>query len=128
MIFKEDKHTGLKENPKSGTIINDIVAFLNTCNGKIYIGLKNNGTIIGIQNLDDAMIRIADMLSNEILPSAENLVSLIPLMNVIKVSSQSAKKETIYFSVKNMEETRLVVSKGWKQVQEGCLKRKSNSL
>ena len=27
MIFKEDQHTELKENSKSGTIVNDIVAF-----------------------------------------------------------------------------------------------------
>ena len=40
MIFKEDQHTELKENPKSGTIVNEIVAFLNTCDGKIYIGVN----------------------------------------------------------------------------------------
>lgn len=28
MIFKEDQHNELKENPKSGTIINDVVSFL----------------------------------------------------------------------------------------------------
>ena len=28
MTFKEDQHIELKENPKSGTIVNEIVAFL----------------------------------------------------------------------------------------------------
>ncbi len=68
MIFKEDQHTELKENPKSGTIVSEIVAFLNTCDGKIYIGVKGDGTVIGVSNVDEDMLRIADMLSNEILP------------------------------------------------------------
>ena len=76
MIFKEDQHTELKENPKSGTIVNEIVAFLNTCDGKIYIGVKDDGTVVGVSNVDEAMLRIADMLSNEILPSPEVLVSI----------------------------------------------------
>lgn len=46
MTFKEDQHVELKENPKSGTIINEIVAFLNTCDGTIYIGVKDNGVIV----------------------------------------------------------------------------------
>lgn len=76
MIFKEDQHTELKENPKSGTIVNEIVAFLNTCDGKVYVGVRDDGAIMGVPNLDQAMLRIADMLSNEILPSPESLVSI----------------------------------------------------
>ena len=53
----------------SGTVVNEIVAFLNTCDGKIYVGVKDDGTVVGVSNVDEAMLRIADMLSNEILPS-----------------------------------------------------------
>ncbi len=73
MIFKEDQHTELKENPKSGTIINDIVAFLNTCDGTIYIGIKDDGSVVGATNVDETMLRLSDMLTNEILPSPERL-------------------------------------------------------
>lgn len=51
MIFKEDQHTELKENPKSGTIVNEIVAFLNTCDGKIYVGVRDDGAIMVFQIL-----------------------------------------------------------------------------
>ena len=48
MIFKEDQNTELKENEKSKTLLNEIIAFLNTCDGTIYIGVKDNGEVVGI--------------------------------------------------------------------------------
>ena len=66
MIFKEDQHTELKENPKSGTIVNDIVAFLNTCDGIVYVGVKDDGIIVGIDNLDKASLMISNIVSDQI--------------------------------------------------------------
>ena len=69
MIFKEDQHTELKENPKSGTIVNDIVAFLNTCDGIVYVGVKDDGIIVGIDNLDKASLMISNIVSYQIEPN-----------------------------------------------------------
>ena len=66
MIFKEDQHTELKENPKSGTIVNEIVAFLNTCDGKIYIGVKDDGTVVGIEDIDKASIFVSNVIADQI--------------------------------------------------------------
>ncbi len=76
MIFKEDQHTELKENSKSGTIVNDIVAFLNTCDGTVYVGVKDDGTIIGIDNLDKASLMISNIVSDQIEPNPRGLVSI----------------------------------------------------
>lgn len=112
MIFKEDQHTELKENPKSGTIVNEIVAFLNTCDGKIYVGVRDDGAIMGVPNLDQAMLRIADMLSNEILPSPESLVSIDSFDDDGKsILSIQVKKGNDLFMSRNTEEVHLAVSK-----------------
>lgn len=76
MIFQEDEHTELKESVKSNTLINAIVAFLNTCDGVIYIGVKDDGTPIGVSNLDETMLRISDIIANEISPHPENLITV----------------------------------------------------
>lgn len=70
------KHIELKENYKSGTIVNEIVAFLNTCDGVIYLGVKNDGTVIGIDKMDEAMLKVSYIVTNQILPSPDNLVSV----------------------------------------------------
>lgn len=117
MIFKEDQHTELKENPKSGTIVNEIVAFLNTCDGKIYIGVKDDGMVVGVSNVDEAMLRIADMLSNEILPSPEALVSIDSIEEDGKsIVSISVRKGNDLFYVKK-----------YGRSSSGCLKRVGTS-
>ena len=65
MIFKEDQHTELKENQKSGTIVNKIVAFLNTCDGKIYIGVKDDGTVVGIGDIDKASLFVSSVTADQ---------------------------------------------------------------
>ena len=65
MIFKEDQHTELKENPKGETIVNVIVAFLNTCDGKIYIGVKDDGTVVGIGDIDKASLFVSNVIADQ---------------------------------------------------------------
>lgn len=57
----EDKHTEykLKFNP---SIIRDICAFLNTDGGQIYIGLNDNGEIIGVGNAEFIIYRLERLL------------------------------------------------------------------
>lgn len=52
MIFQETEKVELKR------ILNDslpkeIVAFLNSLDGVIYIGVEDNGTVVGVNNLDE---------------------------------------------------------------------------
>ncbi len=117
MVFKEDQHTELKENPKSGTIINEIVAFLNTCEGTIYIGVKNDGTVVGVQNADEALLRFSDMLTNEILPAPERFASL---------DSFEVDGKTI-ISIKVKRGDSLYYVKKYGRSSNGCFKRVGTS-
>lgn len=56
------------------TIETDIVAFLNSHQGSIYIGVDDNGTIVGVDNVDVVMRNIADIITTKILPNPQEYV------------------------------------------------------
>ncbi|MBR6801711.1 MAG: ATP-binding protein, partial [Eubacteriaceae bacterium] len=67
MQFKENDRTEFKE------IINvdfkkEIVAFANTNGGNIYVGVSDDGAIVGIENADKEMQRITSMIHDGIHP------------------------------------------------------------
>ena len=75
MIFAETEKTELKQ--KINDILpKEIVAFLNTDGGSIYIGVNDDGTVCGVQNLDESLKRVADILENQILPDPRSFVEL----------------------------------------------------
>lgn len=75
MIFAETEKTELKQ--KFNDILpKEIVAFLNTDGGSIYIGVNDDGTVCGVQNLDESLKRVADILENQILPDPRSFVEL----------------------------------------------------
>lgn len=57
----ENKHTEYKLR-FSHSIIRDICAFLNTDGGQIYIGLNDNGEIIGVENAEFIIKRLEKLL------------------------------------------------------------------
>ena len=45
-----------------------VVAFANTAGGELYIGVRNNGSVIGVEDPDDIMTRLSNTLHDTILP------------------------------------------------------------
>ena len=58
------------ELPLSDQIAKTVVAFANTAGGKIFIGVKDDGTVCGVDNkiLLDRIEAIANMLHDKISP------------------------------------------------------------
>ncbi len=67
----------------------EVIAFLNATGGTIYIGIDDNGTVVGVSNADDCMLRLKDRIKNNVQPSAMGLfdisVEQIDGHNVIKL-------------------------------------------
>lgn len=56
----------------------EVIAFLNYREGGfIYIGIDNEGNVVGIDNIDDCMLKIKDRLKNNISPSALGLFDIV---------------------------------------------------
>ncbi len=60
------------------TFAREVVAFLNTNGGTIYIGVEDNGYIYGIlsNKLDEVMKRISDIITTCILPNPQDLIKM----------------------------------------------------
>lgn len=60
------------------TFEKEVVAFLNTHDGVIYIGVEDDGKVCGIDisNLDNTMKKIADIISTSILPNPQELIKV----------------------------------------------------
>lgn len=55
--YIESETLELKEK-YTDTIIKEIVSFLNGIGGKILIGIKDNGTVVGVDNIDEIFRKI----------------------------------------------------------------------
>lgn len=75
MLFQETEKTELKK-VLNDTLQKEIVAFLNSFDGTIYIGVEDDGTIVGVPNLDDTQKRIADIITTQILPNPQSFIEL----------------------------------------------------
>ena len=45
-----------------------VIAFANTNGGKLYIGINDDGTIYGVDNVDDTMLRLTNMIRDIVRP------------------------------------------------------------
>lgn len=65
----------------------EVVAFLNSrTGGEIYIGIEDNGNIIGVKNSDSLQLKIKDRLKNNILPS---------IMGLFDVHTQNCENQEV---------------------------------
>ena len=55
----------------------EVVAFLNYKEGGyIYIGIDKNGSVVGVNDVDDCMLRLKDRIKHNISPSAMGLFDI----------------------------------------------------
>lgn len=70
-----DKEYKEENDPR---VTKDVVAFLNTNGGTIYIGGKDDGTVTGVDDMDDTILRVINDLKESILPD------ILPFVEVNK--------------------------------------------
>lgn len=73
MLYVETDKVEFKEKVND-TLAKEIESFLNTDGGAIYIGICDDGKIIGVDNADDALRKISDVISDQIEPNAIDCV------------------------------------------------------
>lgn len=109
MNFQETEIIELKRN-LNDSLPKEIVAFLNTNGGTIYIGVSDNGEILGVENLDDIQVKVADIITGQILPNPQEYVEIgskfIKRKNIVEI--KVLKGNSLYY-IKNLEEVLLGV-------------------
>lgn len=72
--YIESETLELKEK-YTDTITKEIVSFLNSNGGTILIGIKDNGTVIGIEKTDDILKKISDIITGQIEPNPQDEIN-----------------------------------------------------
>ena len=52
-----------------------VIAFANTKGGILYVGIENDGTIVGVEDSDKEMLKISNMIRDGIKPDVTIFVS-----------------------------------------------------
>lgn len=100
-IEESDKIEFKEEMTK--TMNKEIVSFLNSHGGKIYIGIKNDGTVVGVpeEKRDSYDLQLAGIVSDGIKPSARDFVSFYyDKRNVLVIEIKEGNKKPYYLSDK----------------------------
>ncbi|MBO8414581.1 MAG: ATP-binding protein, partial [Firmicutes bacterium] len=56
-------------------IVKELVAFLNTDGGQIFVGINDHGEVVGASEIDKTLRNISDVISSQIEPSPLELIS-----------------------------------------------------
>ena len=67
MVFRESETVELKEVVVDD-IKKEIIAFANCDGGKLYIGVRDDGTVVGLDNPDGTALQISNMVRDAIKP------------------------------------------------------------
>lgn len=72
--YIESETLELKER-YTDTISKEIVSFLNGTGGTILIGVKDNGTIVGVDRIDEVLRKISDIITGQIEPNPQDEIN-----------------------------------------------------
>ena len=106
--MKEDINVEFKELDRNkGTLPDsvpkEIVAFSNTEGGTLFIGIRDDGTVVGVDNPDDVMTRVSNVAHDTILPDIMPFIQIRSVelegKQVIKITV-SVGTERPYYLVK----------------------------
>ncbi len=79
MKFQESETTELKRSLNKD-FAKEVVAFLNTRDGFIYIGVSDDGTVVGVESVEDTMRKVRDIIRDQILPFTDGLCEIGSLL------------------------------------------------
>ena len=99
----------------------EIIAFANTNGGKIYIGVDDNGKVIGVKDIDNDLQAITGMINEGIKPSlieyAQIKVEELDGKNLIIIDIQSAPNKPYYLAEKGLKPSGVYLRHGASCIQ-----------
>lgn len=115
MSMYESETVELKEVYTS-ELKKEVVAFANSSGGTIYIGVQDNGEIIGLENPDFVMQQISSSVRDSIRPDISIFTCMELLIkedkNIIKITVQQGTKKPYYLSDRGLKPSGVYVRSG----------------
>ena len=69
--YYETQTMELKEK-YTDSIVKEIVSFLNSDGGTLIVGIKDDGTVVGVDKLDETLRKISDVITTQIEPNTQD--------------------------------------------------------
>lgn len=93
-----------------------VIAFANTNGGTIYVGIEDDGEIIGVQDADGEMLKLSNMIQDAVKPDVTLFTTcereIIQGKNIIKVTVQKGTESPYYLSGKGLRPEGVFVRQG----------------
>lgn len=119
MLFRESETVELKEVVVDD-IKKEIIAFANCDGGKLYIGVRDDGTVIGLDNADSVSLQISNMVRDAIKPDITMFLHYETIVengkNVVVVDIQRGTDRPYYLAKKGMRPEGVYVRQGYSSI------------
>lgn len=97
-------------------ICKEVTAFANTKGGTIYVGVQNDGEVIGVENADKVILRINNMIRDSIKPDVTMFVGYetkqIDEKQIVAVTVQKGTDRPYYLGSKGLKPSGVYVRNG----------------
>ena len=115
MAFVESEVVELKAEIV-GDICKEVIAFANTKGGTLYIGVSNDGSVVGVKNADRVILQMNNMIRDSIKPDVTMFVGYeaqhVSDKDIIAVTIQKGTDRPYYLSSKGLKPSGVYVRKG----------------
>ena len=115
MLFQETESIELKQD-YAESIRKDIIAFANTNGGTIFVGIRDNGEVIGVSSPDQMIQRISNMVRDSIKPDVTMFVHYdseeTDARIIVKISVNRGTGRPYYWEVKGIQPSGVYVRQG----------------
>lgn len=119
MLFRESENVELKEIVVED-VKKEIIAFANCDGGKLYIGIRDDGVILGVQDADGTVQQISNMVRDVIKPDLTMFLHYETLemegKQVIVVDIQRGTQRPYYIAKKGLRPKGVYVRQGYSSV------------
>ena len=115
MTFIESETIELKSSVVAD-LCKEVIAFANTRGGTLYIGVEDNGTVIGVDSADRVTLQINNMVRDSIKPDITMFVhyetQVIDDKQIIAVTVQEGTDRPYYLGSKGLKPSGVYVRNG----------------
>lgn len=115
MTFSESETVELKSTVVAD-MCKEVIAFANTKGGTIYIGVENDGTVIGVDSADRVILQINHMVRDSIKPDVTMFVryetQIVDRKQIVAVTIQKGTDRPYYLGSKGLKPNGVYVRNG----------------
>lgn len=115
--MKESENTEFKET-YTPEIYKEVVAFVNTDGGTVYIGIDDSGNETGLENIDEIYTQITNGIRDSINPDVTMFIKYhLQSNNIIKIEISEGTDKPYYLKSKGIKPSGVYVRQGTRSTQ-----------